>query len=482
MRVRSTPRERRFLALAGVMLGVAYLNGSPYPALFAMGCVIYHALGRAAANAAVGTVHPRVRCSILGGPTAVGVGVVVETVVDGIVVPGLAVHVEPLRDPRFRMAAHGRVPDATMTWRTTLVPLARGRIPLPTLRVSIEDAAGRFRFETFVREPTRIPVHASADRQRAARALARKKPLRATRASPLGLLQKDPVFDGLREYAAGDRLRDVDWKSLARHGRLVTKRYEGEHEATVMLILDTSRTMRERLDGEPMSRLDHALEMVSQLAEAALNQRYAVAVLAHDERRITAQLPPGAGPAQLARIRRMLLDLPTATVVHARPDAGAFDAPPPDGDEQVFARATKSIHVRAATHAPGILDAAGRAARSFAPGSLLVILLTDLETMPDASLAAAARLTRLDHRVIVAVFAADSTCAGGGARENDEARAAHIDAAFRARACRVVTVRLGDLPDGILDAANGVRVRARARPHPPGSGPPPERPPERGMP
>jgi uncharacterized protein (DUF58 family) len=55
------------------------------------------------------------------------------------------------------------------------------------------------------------------------------------------------VFREHRPYSPGDDLRYVDWSASGRHGRTVTKRFEAEEAARVVLALDASGSMG--LDG-----------------------------------------------------------------------------------------------------------------------------------------------------------------------------------------------------------------------------------------
>ncbi|HKK05501.1 MAG TPA: DUF58 domain-containing protein [Gammaproteobacteria bacterium] len=51
-------------------------------------------------------------------------------------------------------------------------------------------------------------------------------------------------FEELRPYAAGDDLRDVDWRALARSGRAFVKRYREERQAVLHVVLDRRANMR----------------------------------------------------------------------------------------------------------------------------------------------------------------------------------------------------------------------------------------------
>lgn len=50
-------------------------------------------------------------------------------------------------------------------------------------------------------------------------------------------------FDELREYVAGDDIKDVDWKASARSRKLLIRQYVAEKKHNIMFVFDTNRTM-----------------------------------------------------------------------------------------------------------------------------------------------------------------------------------------------------------------------------------------------
>lgn len=50
-------------------------------------------------------------------------------------------------------------------------------------------------------------------------------------------------FDDIRPYIPGDEIKDVDWKATARLGSLMTRRYVASRKHTVVLVVDTGRSM-----------------------------------------------------------------------------------------------------------------------------------------------------------------------------------------------------------------------------------------------
>ena len=50
-------------------------------------------------------------------------------------------------------------------------------------------------------------------------------------------------FDDLREYTAGDDVRDIDWRASARHGSMLIKRYVAERHFGLVLVVPGGREM-----------------------------------------------------------------------------------------------------------------------------------------------------------------------------------------------------------------------------------------------
>lgn len=50
-------------------------------------------------------------------------------------------------------------------------------------------------------------------------------------------------FDDLREYRPGDNVRDIDWKSTARRGEALVRRYLTTRQRVLLLVVDTAATM-----------------------------------------------------------------------------------------------------------------------------------------------------------------------------------------------------------------------------------------------
>jgi uncharacterized protein (DUF58 family) len=106
-------------------------------------------------------------------------------------------------------------------------------------------------------------------------------------------------LDQLREYVAGDALRDLAWKASAKRLHPITRVHGQEQSQTVMIALDAGRLMAAPL-GE-LRKLDHAIHAALLLAWVALRAGDAVGVVVF-EQDVVSSLLPARGRSQYRRI------------------------------------------------------------------------------------------------------------------------------------------------------------------------------------
>lgn len=105
-------------------------------------------------------------------------------------------------------------------------------------------------------------------------------------------------------FMPGDEVRDIDWNVTARFGRPFVKKYIEERELSVVLALDTSKSMELGL-GEKSLR-DLATEIATSLAYAATTVGDKISLLLFSDE-IQKYVPPGKGEAHYHRILREIL-------------------------------------------------------------------------------------------------------------------------------------------------------------------------------
>jgi uncharacterized protein (DUF58 family) len=88
-------------------------------------------------------------------------------------------------------------------------------------------------------------------------------------------------FAEYRNYAEGDDPRFIDWNVFARSDRMVVKRFLGETNSHLMLLLDASASMG--FGGPPVSKLRYGQFLAASLAYLASRQHDAVGCMIFDE-------------------------------------------------------------------------------------------------------------------------------------------------------------------------------------------------------
>jgi uncharacterized protein (DUF58 family) len=121
-------------------------------------------------------------------------------------------------------------------------------------------------------------------------------------------------FAEYRAYAPGDDLRHVDWNLFARTERCYLKRYRGETNSQLTVLLDASNSM-EYTSG-PLKKMDYARFIAASLSYLAIhNQRDAAGLIVFDEK-VRDVVRPSTRPGQLARLFAAL----ERAEAHARTD------------------------------------------------------------------------------------------------------------------------------------------------------------------
>src|SRR5215510_7950109 len=102
-----------------------------------------------------------------------------------------------------------------------------------------------------------------------------------------------------RQYMPGDDLRHLDWKLLARTDRLYIKKYQGETNAQIHLLVDASASMG--YASGPVSKLQYAQYLASSLAFLGVRQHDSVGLVAFDDKVID-HVPTGSRSGHLRTV------------------------------------------------------------------------------------------------------------------------------------------------------------------------------------
>ena len=107
-------------------------------------------------------------------------------------------------------------------------------------------------------------------------------------------------FAEYRAYTPGDDLRHVDWNLFARTERCYLKRYRGETNSQLTVLLDASNSMQ--YTSGPPRKMDYARYIAASLFYLAIhNQRDAAGLIVFDNE-VREHIKPSTRPGQLARL------------------------------------------------------------------------------------------------------------------------------------------------------------------------------------
>jgi uncharacterized protein (DUF58 family) len=106
-------------------------------------------------------------------------------------------------------------------------------------------------------------------------------------------------FAEYRAYSPGDDLRHVDWNVYARTEKMFLKRYRGETNCQLTILLDMSRSMKFGSHGT--EKIEYAKFLAACLAYMAHGQRDAAGIVVFDDD-VRNFVPPSTRQGQLARI------------------------------------------------------------------------------------------------------------------------------------------------------------------------------------
>lgn len=113
-------------------------------------------------------------------------------------------------------------------------------------------------------------------------------------------------FHDLRDYVAGDEVKDLDWKASARRGSLLIRRYVADRKHTVMVLAATSRTMSGMCDPENR-KSDLAVMVAGVIGWLAVKHGDRVGLVTGNAE-TTHTFRPGSTEVELERMLQKILD------------------------------------------------------------------------------------------------------------------------------------------------------------------------------
>ncbi|HEV2871650.1 MAG TPA: DUF58 domain-containing protein [Actinomycetota bacterium] len=197
-------------------------------------------------------------------------------------------------------------PRGRVTAATVVRPSRRGRFAPTEIVVRVEGPLGLVARQRRRRLPGVLRVYPPFDSRDEAELRVNK-----ARILEVGLRSAQgrgggTEFDSMREYGVDDEFRRIDWAATARSGKPIVRTYRAERNQTVLLLLDSGRTMAGRVAEVP--RLDHAMDAVMMLTSLATRLGDRAGLVAFD-REVRAVVGPGHARDQLSRVTEAMYQL-----------------------------------------------------------------------------------------------------------------------------------------------------------------------------
>ena len=111
-----------------------------------------------------------------------------------------------------------------------------------------------------------------------------------------------------KEYAPGDDVRRIDWKTYAKFDKYYVKQFEQETNLRAWLVVDASGSMAYRGAEEGLTKLEYASALAASLAYLLVRQGDAAGLVLVSDRVVRA-VPPRAAASQLPQLVEMLAEI-----------------------------------------------------------------------------------------------------------------------------------------------------------------------------
>ena len=145
---------------------------------------------------------------------------------------------------------------------------ARGRFQFGALQLRYPDRLNLWQRDLALPAPAEVRVYPRFAHDHADSAFAGIRTPQLGHVHPLYKRGGNGDFSHLRDYLDGDSINRLDHKASARLGKWLVREYDYEHEQPVILMLDASRRMQTRYQGQAL--FDEQLAAATRLARAAL--------------------------------------------------------------------------------------------------------------------------------------------------------------------------------------------------------------------
>ena len=191
----------------------------------------------------------------------------------------------------------------------SVLPIERGVACFTKAYVLVQSRLGLWQFILRLGEPEEVKVYPDFSAVSNSFVFGVEQAMRNMGAHIAQAKGSGMEFNQLREFRAGDTLKQIDWKATARVGEPISREYQEEKDQNVVFLLDCSRRMRAREN--KLSYFDYALNALLMSSYIALDKGDAVGVMTFSGE--STWFPPIKGKSSVNRLLNHLFALETST-------------------------------------------------------------------------------------------------------------------------------------------------------------------------
>ncbi|MEC7566221.1 MAG: DUF58 domain-containing protein [Planctomycetota bacterium] len=194
-----------------------------------------------------------------------------------------------VEDPLFR----GLLPSKDrLKFQYTFKPLRRGRFTLTCIHARVRSLFGFWVRHMTIPVESHIHVYPDLHQLSHYALLARTNRLNLLGVRRTRRVGQDNEFERLREYTRDDHYRNINWRSTARHNKLIVQDYQQNQSQRIIFMVDCGRMMTNESVG--MTFVDHALNSMLMLSHVALSQGDSVGLICFSDK-VHCYVPPRSG-------------------------------------------------------------------------------------------------------------------------------------------------------------------------------------------
>lgn len=187
-------------------------------------------------------------------------------------------------------------------------PFERGEYHFGHINVFVQTPLGLIERRYKLGEKSMLPVYPSFIQMRKYELLAISNRLIHAGIKKIRKIGNTTEFDHIKEYTEGDDIRTINWKAVARKGKLMVNRYQDEKAQPIYSIIDMGRAMK--MPFGQLALLDYAINSALVISNIAYQKNDKPGLITFSEK-VHSYIPAERRGSQMYRIMETLYNQKT---------------------------------------------------------------------------------------------------------------------------------------------------------------------------